>query len=143
MASFFGSQFLVNIRLSYVIIITLLLALILFLIAFFGIEKNKSNMLKVMEKEGIALLGSLILAGQNTIRANALVEEIVGERLLNIAYLVDQAEKEAKIDNSKLQEIVEKSNLLRIDILDQQMNLIYSSDPHDSVYSKYLCSIQW
>ena len=131
MASFLGSKFLVNIRLSYVIIITLLLALILFLIAFFGIEKSKSNMLKVMEKEGIALLGSLILAGQNTIRANALVEEIVGERLLNIAHLVDRAEKEAKIDNSKLQEIVEASNLLRIDILDQQMNLIYSSDPHD------------
>ncbi|MCK4428556.1 MAG: PAS domain-containing protein, partial [candidate division Zixibacteria bacterium] len=131
MASFLGSKFLVNIRLRYVIIITLLLALILFLIAFFGIEKNKSNMLKVMEKEGIALLGSLILAGQNTIRANALVEEIVGERLLNIAYLVDRAEKEARIDNSKLQEIVEKNNLLRIDILDQQMNPMYSSDPHD------------
>ncbi len=131
MASFLGSKFLVNIRLRYVIIITLLLALILFLIAFFGIEKNKSNMLKVMEKEGIALLGSLILAGQNTIRANALVEEIVGERLLNIAYLVDRAEKEAQIDNSKLQEIVEKNNLLRIDILDQQMNPMYSSDPHD------------
>ncbi len=131
MASFFGSKFLVNIRLRYVIIITLLLALILFLIARFGIQKSKSNMLEVMEKEGIALLGSLILAGQNTIRANALVEEIVGERLLNIAYLVDRAEKEAQIDNSKLQEIAERSNLLRIDVLDQQMNLIYSSDPYD------------
>ena len=131
MASYLGSRFLVNIRLRYVIIITLLLASILFLIARFGIQKSKSNMLEVMEKEGIALLGSLILAGQNTIRANALMEEIVGERLLNIAYLVDRAEKEAKIDNSKLQEIAEKSNLLRIDILDHQMNLIYSSDPHD------------
>ena len=131
MAAFLGSKFLVNIRLRYVIIITLLLALILFLIARFGIQKSKSNMLEVMEKEGIALLGSLILAGQNTIRANALVEEIVGERLLNIAYLVDRAEKEAQIDNSKLQEIAGKSNLLRIDILDQKMNLIYSSDPYD------------
>jgi two-component system sensor histidine kinase HydH len=131
MASFFGSKFLVNIRLRYVIIITLLLALILFLIAFFGIEKSKSNMLKVMEKEGIALLGSLILSSQNTIRANALVEEIVGERLLNIAHLVDRAEKEGKIDNSKLKAIAENSNLVRIDILDQRMNLIYSSDASD------------
>lgn len=130
MASFFSSKFLVNIRLRYVIIITLLLALILFLIAFFGIKKSKSNMLKVMEKEGTALLESLILSSQNTIRANALVEEIVGERLLNIAYLVDRMEKQDKIDNSKLQEIAERSNLLRIDILDEQMNLIYSSDPH-------------
>jgi two-component system sensor histidine kinase HydH len=131
MASFFSSKFLVNIRLRYVIIITLLLAVILFLIAFFGIKKSKSNMLKVMEKEGTALLESLILSSQNTIRANALVEEIVGERLLNIAYLVDRMEKQDKIDNSKLQEIAERSNLLRIDIFDEQMNLIYSSDPED------------
>ena len=131
MASFLASKFLVNIRLRYVIIITLLLALILFLIARFGIQRSKSNMLKVMEQEGIALSGSLILSSQNTIRANALVEEIVGERLLNIAHLVDRAEKEGKIDNSKLQEIAETSNLLRIDILDQQMNPIYGSDPKD------------
>jgi two-component system sensor histidine kinase HydH len=131
MTSFFSSKFLVNIRLRYVIILTLLLASILFLIAFFGIKKSKSNMLKVMEKEGTALLESLILSSQNIIRANTLVEEIVGERLLNIAYLVDEMEKQGKIDNSKLQEIAEKSNLLRIDILDQQMNLTYSSDPHD------------
>ena len=131
MASLLGSRFLVNIRLRYVIIITLLLALILFLIARFGIQRSKSNMLKVMEQEGIALSGSLILSSQNTIRANALVEEIVGERLLNIARLVDRTEKEGKIDNSKLREIAETSNLLRIDILDQQMNPIHSSDPED------------
>lgn len=131
MKSFLSSKFLLNIRLRYVIIITLLLALILFLIAFFGIQKSKSNMLKVMEGEGVALLGSLILSSQNTIRANALVEELVGERLLNIARLMDLGEKEGKIDNSKLREIAEKNNLLRIDILDQQINPVYSSDPYD------------
>ncbi len=131
MASFLGSRFLINIRLRYVIVITLLLALILFLIARFGIQKSKANMLRVMEKEGIALLGSLILSSQNTIRANALVEEIVGERLLNIAHLVDRTEKEGKVDDSKLREIVETSNLLRIDILDHAMNPIHSSDPQD------------
>jgi two-component system sensor histidine kinase HydH len=132
MASFLSSRFLINIRLRYVIIITLLLALILFLIARFGIQKSKSNMLKVMEKEGTALLGSLILSSQNTIRANALVEEIVGERLLNVAYLVDRAENEGRIDNSELQEVADAGNLLRIDVLDQQMNPIYSSDPQDT-----------
>ncbi|MFQ6002834.1 MAG: ATP-binding protein [Candidatus Zixiibacteriota bacterium] len=132
MVPFLSSKFLLNIRLRYVIIITLLLALILFLIAFFGIERSKTNMLKVMEREGIALLGSLILSSQNTIRANALVEEIVGERLLNIAHLVGRAEKEGDIDNSRLQEIAERSNLLRIDVLDPQMNLVYSSDPYDT-----------
>ena len=36
-------------------------------------------MLRVMEEEGMALLEGLILASQNAVRANALVEELVGE----------------------------------------------------------------
>ncbi len=127
MASFPTTRFLANIRLKYVVIITLLLALIFFLIVIFGIQKSKSNMLRVMEKEGMALLESLILASQNAVRANALVEELVGERLRDIAGLVNRMEKDGKIDNSKLEDMVKKSNLLRIDILDQRMNLKYSS----------------
>jgi len=127
MASFTAARFLANIRLKYVVIITLLLALILFLIALFGIEQSKSNMLRVMEKEGIALLESLILSSQNIVRANALVEELVGERLRDIANLVNQMEKDAKVTNSKLENMVIESNLLRIDILDESMNLKYSS----------------
>jgi len=127
MAFFPTTKFLTNIRLRYVVIITLLLALILFLTALFGIQKSKSNMLKVMEKEGMALLESLILASQNTVRANALVEELVGERLRDIANLVNQMEKDGQVSNSKLESMVKKSNLSRIDILDQEMNLIYSS----------------
>ncbi|KPK99541.1 MAG: hypothetical protein AMJ91_07410 [candidate division Zixibacteria bacterium SM23_73_3] len=129
MAFFPTAKFLVNIRLRYVVIITLLLALLLFLIAVFGIQKSKSNMLRVMEKEGMALLESLILASQNTVQANALIEELIGERLGDIANLVDQMEKDGKVSNSKLESVVRKSNLSRIDILDQKMNLKYSSHP--------------
>ncbi|MCK4404420.1 MAG: PAS domain S-box protein [candidate division Zixibacteria bacterium] len=131
MASFPTTRFLANIRLKYVVIITLLLALILFLIALFGIQKSKSNMLMVMEKEGIALLESLILASQNAVRANALVEELVGERLRDIADLVNQMEKDGRVNNSKLESLVKKGNLSRIDIMDHQMNLKYSSNPLD------------
>ncbi len=131
MASFTAARFLANIRLKYVVIITLLLALLLFLIALFGIKQSKSNMLRVMEEEGLALLEGLILSSQNTLRANALVEELVGERLRDIANLVNQMEKDAKVTNSKLENMVIESNLLRIDILDESMNLKYSSHLSD------------
>jgi two-component system sensor histidine kinase HydH len=125
------TKFLANIRLRYVVIITLLLGLILFLIAFFGIRQSKSNMLRVMEREGMALLESLILASQNAVRANALVEELVGERLRDIAKSVNQMEKDGKVTNSKLESIVRESDLSRVDLLDQDMNLKYSSHPSD------------
>jgi len=125
------TKFLANIRLRYVVIITLLLALIIFLIALFGIRQSKSNMLRVMEEEGMALLEGLILASQNAVRANALVEELVGERLRDIAHLVDQLEREGKVSNAALESIVRESNLSRIDILDRGLNLKYSSHLSD------------
>ncbi|MGB2768837.1 MAG: ATP-binding protein [Candidatus Zixiibacteriota bacterium] len=127
MAFFPTTKFLANIRLRYVVIITLLLALIIFLIALFGIRQSKSNMLRVMEEEGMALLEGLILASQNAVRANALVEELVGERLRDIAHLGNHLEREGKVSNAALESIVRESNLSRIDILDRGMNLKYSS----------------
>ncbi len=132
MAFFPTTRFLANVRLRYVVIITLLLALILFVIALFGIRQSKSNMLRVMEGEGKALLESLIMSSQNTVRANALVEELIGERLKDVARLVNQMEKDGQISNSKLDDLVEQSNLSRIDILDQQMSLAYSSNLSDT-----------
>ncbi|UCB52596.1 MAG: hypothetical protein JSV10_00425, partial [Candidatus Zixiibacteriota bacterium] len=127
MAFFPATKFLANIRLRYVVIITLLLGLILFLIALFGIRQSKSNMLRVMEEEGAALLEGLILSSQNTVRANALVEELVGERLHDIASLVNQMEKEGRVSNVALEGIVKESNHSRIDLVDKKMNLKYSS----------------
>jgi len=90
----------------------------------------------------MALLESLILASQNTVRANALVEELVGERLRDIANLVNQMEKDEKVSNSKLENMVKKSNLSRIDILDQRMNLKYSSHPSDKgIYQDSITSV--
>jgi two-component system sensor histidine kinase HydH len=60
-----------------------------------------------------------------------LVEELVGERLRDIAKSVNQMEKDGKVTNSKLESIVRESDLSRVDLLDQDMNLKYSSHPSD------------
>lgn len=129
MRKVFTPKFLANLRIRYVIILTLLLAFILFFIAFYGIERSKSNMLEVIGKEGEALLESLILASHNAIKANALVEDLAEQRLLDVALLVDRLDFEGKITNAKLLEISKESNLFEIDILDEKGNVIKSSHP--------------
>jgi two-component system sensor histidine kinase HydH len=124
-------KFLTGLRLRYVVLLTLLFALILFLIAFFSIQKNKSNMLKVMEKEGEALLESLILASQNTVKANALLEDLFERRLLDIASLVDQMDKDGVLTNLRLEEEVRRNSLWRIDLLDEKGNILKSSHPEE------------
>jgi two-component system sensor histidine kinase HydH len=142
MALFPTTKFLANIRLRYVVVITLLLALILILIARFGIRQSKSNMLRVMEEEGTALLEGLVLSSQNTVRANALVEELVGERLRDIANLVNHMERDGRASNVALEGIVRESNLSRIDVVDEGMNLKYSSHLTDrNIYEDSTTSV--
>lgn len=129
MAELKSLKFLAGLRLRYVVLLTLLFALILFLIAFFSIEKSKSNMLKVMETEGKALLESLVLASQNTVKANALLEELVEKRLLDIAKLVDQMDRDGILTNSRLEELVRRSSLWRIGLLDIKGKILKSSHP--------------
>jgi len=124
-------KFLSELRLRYVVLLTLLFAIVLFLVAFFSIEKSKSNMLKVMEKEGEALLESLVLASQNTVKANSLLKELLEERLLDIAKLVDQMDRSGILTNSKLAELVTKNSLYRIDLLDKQKKILKSSLPEE------------
>lgn len=129
MAELKSLRFLSELRLRYVVLLTLLFAVILFLVAFFSIEKSKSNMLKVMEKEGEALLESLVLASQNTVKANGLIEELLEERLLDIAKLVDQMDRSGILTDSKLAELVTKNSLFRIEVLDKQKKILKSSLP--------------
>ena len=131
MGLFPATRFLANIRLRYVVIITILLALILFTIALFGIRQSKSGMLNVMTREGEALLETLIMSSQNAVRANALVEELVGERLKDIAHLVDRMDQAGLVNDSRLESLAKESDLSRIDVLDPQTALVYSSDRSD------------
>ncbi len=129
MAELKSFKFLSELRLRYVVLLTLLFAVVLFLVAFFSIEKSKSNMLKVMEKEGEALLESLVLASQNTVKANGLIEKLLEERLSDIAKLVDQMDKSGVLTDSKLAELVTKNSLFRIELLDKQRKILKTSQP--------------
>ena len=131
MAELKSLKFLSQLRLRYVVLLTLLFALVLFLVAFFSIQKSKSNMLKVMEKEGEALIESLILASQNTVKANGLIEELLEERLSDIAKLVDQMDKSGVLTDSKLAELVTKNSLFRIELLDEQRKILKTSQPEE------------
>jgi len=124
-------RFLSELRLRYVVLLTFLFGIILFLVAFFSIEKSKSNMLKVMGKEGEALLESLVLASQNTVKANDLIQELLEERLLDIAKLVDQMDRSGILTDSRLADLVTKNSLYRIDLLDKEKKILKSSLPEE------------
>ena len=107
--------------------ITALLALALFMIALFGIQRGKRSMLRVMEKEGIALLEGLVVASQNTIKASTLVEDLVEQKLEAISQSVEREMEEGKADAPFLKRSVKENELLGIAILDDEGKAIRTS----------------
>ena len=84
-------------------------------------------MLRVMEKEGIALLEGLVAASQNTIKASALVEDLVEQKLEAISQSVQREMEEGKADAPFLKRLVKENELLGIAILNNKNNIIRTS----------------
>ncbi|HEX9916675.1 MAG TPA: ATP-binding protein [candidate division Zixibacteria bacterium] len=127
MKSPFSLKRILQVRLRYIILITLLLAGTLFFVTLFGIQKGKSDMLRVMENEGTALLEGLVTASHNTLKANSLIEDLVEQRLEALSQVVEQGTGPKKIDSLFLKKIVEENELLGIVILDKKGETISTS----------------
>ncbi len=85
-------------------------------------------MLEILEKEGFALLESLITSSENSIKATEVAEELIEERLLGNAKSIDQIQQ---LSREKLVIIANENHLKRIDIFDSDERLVMTSALYD------------
>lgn len=116
-----------GINLKHLLALTLFLALLMVSTGLLAFRKAGVNMLRVLEKEGFALLESLVLSSENTLKANDIVESLITERLLDIARVVDS---EGKVGSRDLAAIAGENRLKRIDLFNLKGQLIRSSSPY-------------
>jgi two-component system sensor histidine kinase HydH len=127
-------QFLTKFQIRFVAILSIFLAVFLFAFTYFGIKKNQSNMLQVMEKEGKALIESLVLSSQNAVQANILMERLITRRLADIGSLIDEIDRTKSLTPSQLSAMANTNDLSRIDIFDSQGKILLSSEKDFSFY---------
>ncbi len=84
-------------------------------------------MLEVMETQGKALIQALILASENTLTSNALIEQALIDDLSDIALLIENWEKSGTLSENLLAELAGKTGLLRLDILSTSAEILKSS----------------
>lgn len=120
-------KFLTHIRIRYLIILVILLGALIFLVTSYIIQKSKVSMLAVMETQGKALLEALVLASENTVTANSLIEQALTDDLSDIALLVENWEKSGTLAENLLAELAGKTGLLRLDILSASGEILKSS----------------
>lgn len=96
--------------------------------SFLIIKRIEDSMLEILEKQGYALLESLITSSENSIKATDVAETLIEDRLLDNAKSIDQIRE---IKREKLVTIANETHLKRIDIFDGKGNLVMTSALYD------------
>jgi len=98
------------------------IALLLILVALhtaWAARRTQRELLAQMEERGQALAEALEAASRAAIRGNALMEEMIAQRLLDNARLIDRLLLSPRFDPADLPRIAAMNRLRRVDLLDR------------------------
>jgi len=98
----------------------LLLLILASLYVFFEAQRLQHELLRQTEDKGTALAKAMETSVKNAIVGNALLEDLIRQRLVDNARLIDQLLVSRHVDQALLQEISAMNRLQKIDLLDNQ-----------------------
>jgi signal transduction histidine kinase len=98
----------------------LLLLILASLYIFFEAQRLKQDFLRQTEDKGIALAKAMEASVKNAIVGNAFLEDLIEQRLLDNARLIDQLLLSRRVDHALLKELSAMNRLQKIDLLDRQ-----------------------
>ena len=98
----------------------LLLLALASLYVFFEAQRLQQEFLRQTEDKGTTLAKAMEASVRNAIVGNALLEDLIGQRLLDNARLIDQLLLSRRVDQALLKEISAMNRLQKIDLLDRQ-----------------------
>jgi signal transduction histidine kinase len=98
----------------------LLLLILASLYVFFEARRLQQELLRQTEDKGAALAKAMETSVKNAIVGNALLEDLIRQRLVDNAQLIDQLLLSRHVDQALLNEISAMNRLQKIDLLDEQ-----------------------
>ncbi len=98
----------------------LLILVIAALYVFFEAQRLKQEFLRQTEDKGVALAQAMEASVRNAIVGNALLEDLIEQRLLDNARLIDQLLLSRRVDQALLKEVSAMNRLQKIDLLNPQ-----------------------
>lgn len=101
----------------FIFSVVLLLVLVSFYI-FSEAQRLQSELLRQTEAKGMALAEAMETNVKNAILGNSLLEDLVGQRLLDNARLIDRLLQSQPVDPQMLQDIAAMNRLQKIELLD-------------------------
>src|SRR3972149_5139822 len=96
----------------------LLLLALAFVYIFFEARRLQSELLRQTESKGLALADAMETNIRSAVWGNSLLEDLIGQRLLDNARLIDQLLRFPPVDQKLLREIAAANRLQKIELLD-------------------------
>ena len=113
----------------YFLASVLILLAVVTLYAFSETRRLRQELIRQAEEKGLALAEVLEVSSRNAIQGNALLEEMIGQRLLDNARLIDQLVLSRPIDPGWLKQVAAMNRLQRVDLLDLEGRPYVPSPP--------------
>jgi two-component system sensor histidine kinase HydH len=104
----------------YFLVLGLLLLILASLYVFFEAQRLKQEFLRQTEDKATALAKAMEASVRNAIVGNALLEDLIEQRLLDNARLIDQLLLSRSVDQALLKEVSAMNRLHKIDLLDRE-----------------------
>lgn len=101
----------------FVLSVTLLFALVSIYI-FFEAKRSQDELLRQTEAKGLALAATMEANIRASVLANSLLEELISQRLLDNARLIDELLQFPRTDENTLRQIAAANRLSKIELLD-------------------------
>ncbi len=101
----------------HLILTVILLVALMGLYMFLDARRIQGELERELRERSTALLGILETSGRTAIAGNALVEDLIGQRLLDNAYLIDQLLAARGFDASLVDQVVERNHLRKVEFL--------------------------
>ena len=105
--------------LRYFLASVLLLAALAALFGLFEARRTQQELTRQLGEKGLALAGALEISSRNAILSNTLMEEMITQRLLDNARMVDQVLLSRPADPEWLKRVSAANGLARVDLLDR------------------------
>lgn len=102
------------------------------------LNQSKKEMIELMERQGHALLETILTSSENALYAYEKIENEIEQKLLSNAFFIREMYNNGSVNDRFLKRIAEQNNIYRINIFDKQGNKKYSSsdDEHSGIPEK-------
>jgi two-component system sensor histidine kinase HydH len=121
-----------QIRPGYIILVTLVIAVVMVFSAVFELSQSKKELNRLMSEEAASLIETISMSSSNTVLSNEEIENLISQRLLSAARMTAYMDSIRTLSQKDLEMIAEENGAYRINIFNREGNKVLSSFIPDS-----------